>query len=97
MDGIFVLWSHKEVLDGHASFEVYLYPTFAACLLDALTQPFGIRNHHVWILVVVSRTVDTSSVIVLGWSLGLDLHSDESPCWVLTFCKSFEKMLFLLL
>ena len=27
-DGIFVLWSHKEVFDGHPSFEVNLIPCF---------------------------------------------------------------------
>ena len=81
------------VLDSHASFKVHLYPMFAAWLLDAFTQPFQIRNHHIWILVVVgvvSRIVGASSVVVLGWSLGLDLHSVESPCRVFTFCKSFE-------
>ena len=62
------------------------------CFLDALTQAFGIRNHHVGILVVigvVSRIVVASSVIVLGWSLGLNLNSVESPCRVLAFCKNF--------
>ena len=91
-DRIFVLWSHEEVLDSHASFKVLLYPMFTAYSLDALTQPFGIRNHHVWILVafgVVSRIVGASSVVILCWSLGLDHHSVESPCRVLTFCKSF--------
>ena len=32
-DGIFVLWSHQEILDDNASFEVDLYPMFAACSL----------------------------------------------------------------
>ena len=88
-DGIFVLWS--KVLDGHAFFKVHLYPMFTACFLDALTQLFGIRKHHVRILVVgvVSRIVGASSVVFLSWNLGLDLNSVESPCRVLAFCKNF--------
>ena len=92
-DRIFVHLSHEEVIDIHASFKVHLYPMFTACFLDVLTQPFGIRNHHVWILIVfgvVSRIVGASSVVILGWSLGPDLHSVENPCRVLTFGKSFE-------
>ena len=70
-DGVFILWICEEVLDNHASFKVHLYPMFASWLLDVVTQPFGIRNHHVWILVVVSvvsRFVGASSVVVLGWA-----------------------------
>ena len=65
---------------------------FTACFLDALTQSFGISDHQVLILFVfgvVSRIVGAFSVVVIAWCLGLDLHSVESPCRVLTFCKSF--------
>ena len=91
-DGTFVLLSQKEALDGHTSFKVHLYPMFTACFLDTLTKAFGIQNHHVRILAVfgiVSKIFNASSVSFPGWSLGLDLHSIESPCRVLTFCKSF--------
>ena len=39
-DGIFVILSHKEVLDGHPYFEVDLHPIFFASSLQALTVPF---------------------------------------------------------
>ena len=92
-DGIFVLWSHKEVLDGQASFKGNLYPMFTASFLKVLSQPFVVRNHHVRVLVVivvVSRIVGASSVVFLCWGFGLDLHPVESPCRVLAFCKYFK-------
>ena len=69
-----------EVLDGDASFKEDLYPMFTTGFLEALTQPFVVRNHHVRVLdVVVSRIVGASSAVFLSWGIGLDLHPVESP------------------
>ena len=55
---------------------------FTTYFLDALTQPFGIRNHHAWILVVfgvVSRIVGASSV--LGLDLDIRYSGDTKGRW----------------
>ena len=69
---IFVLWSHKELFDDKSSFNVHMYPMFAACFLNAFTQPFGVWNHHIRILVVavvLSRIVGAFLVFFFFWSL----------------------------
>ena len=50
---IFVLWSHQEVLDGIAFFNMDLHSMCVACSLDAFTQSFVIWHHYVWILVAL--------------------------------------------
>ena len=46
-DGGLVLGGHQEVLDGIASFEVYLYTMLAANVLETFTEPSSVRYHHV--------------------------------------------------
>ena len=46
LDWFFVLWRHQEVLDGSASFTMYLHPKFSANVFDALTEPSIVRYHH---------------------------------------------------
>ena len=91
---IFVLWSNKKVLDGDASFKEDLYPMFTTSSIEALTQPFVLCYHHVRVgllIVVVHRTVGAISVVILGWSFGLDLHPIESSCRILTFLRAFNR------
>ena len=47
VNGIIVLGSHKQAFDGLSSFEIYLYPIFAACFHDSLTEALMIWNHPI--------------------------------------------------
>ena len=46
-DGILVLWSHQEVLDGITNFKVNLHSMFTAYFPYTLPDSFVVRNHHV--------------------------------------------------
>ena len=77
-DRIFVLWSHKEVLDGKSSFKMHLYHIFTTCFLNAFTQPLVVWYHQIWILVVavvMSRIVGAFLFLFLtgAWLLILTL------------------------
>ena len=83
-----------------ASLKVHLYTMFAACFVQALTQPFGIRSNHIKSLIVcgiTSRVVGASFVVALGWSFDLKLYSVESPCRVFSSCQNFVQMLLYIL
>ena len=45
--GILIFGGLQEVLEGIASFEVYLYPMFTANVFKALTKPSNARHYHV--------------------------------------------------
>ena len=64
-DTVLILEGHQEVLDGIASFEVYLYPIFVENVFKALTKPFSLRHYHVdFVSFVVVRFV--VAIHVLG-------------------------------
>ena len=90
LNWILIFWSHQEVLDGVASFKADLHSMFTAHFLQALTQPFTVRYHHVWFLVVVLLTSFCGiSSLFVGWAFCLDLNSNQSPCRVFTFLECF--------
>ena len=47
LDGILVLRSHWEVLDGSASFTMYLHLKFFANVFDTLAEPSIVRYHYI--------------------------------------------------
>ena len=51
-DGVLILGCHQKVLDGIASFKMYLYPCYCN-VLKALTKPFGVRHYHVYVVTFV--------------------------------------------
>ena len=87
VNGIIVLRIHKEAFDGLASFKMYLYPIFAACFLDSLTEALMIRNQHIQVLIVVVSwaLLIGSSVFVSVGFLALQFCSFYDPCGVFTF------------
>ena len=95
VDRIIVLGSHKEAFNGLSSFEMYLYPIFAACFLDSLTEALMIWNHHVQVLIVVFLGPFWLFVLLcFYWGSALQLCSVYGPCGVFTFLKCLEQMLF---
>ena len=87
VNGIIVLGSHKEAFYGLSSFGMYLYPIFAACFLDSLTEALMIWNHHIQVLIVVSWAllIVCSSLFVSIGVLAVQFGSVYGPCGVFTF------------
>ena len=86
LDGILIFWSHLDVLDGIASFELDLHSMFSACFLYAFTDSFIIRNHHMWFLDVVTRVLGGPAILV-GCGFGFDFNLVQCPCRVFTSCE----------
>ena len=88
VNGIIVLGSHKEAFDGLSSIEMYLYPIFAACFLDSLTEALMIWNRHIQVLIVViswALLIGCSSLFVSVGVLDLQFCSVYGLCGVFTF------------
>ena len=68
-DGILIFGGLQEVLDGIASFEIYLYPIFTSNVLKALTKPFSVRHFYVYFVSFVFVRIDITigvTVVVFG-------------------------------
>ena len=67
-DLIPVFGSHKEISDGVASFKMFLDPNLATYILEAVTKPLDVWDHHVDVTVFVITIVVSLVyvVVVLG-------------------------------
>ena len=72
-NGIFVLWGHQKISDGLASLDMHLDAMFAADVLAAFTEPFGVWHHCVSLLLVFAQLflvlLELLSVGLLYWVL----------------------------
>ena len=96
LDGILAFWSHQEVLYGIASFKVDLHSMFTACFLNAFTDSFIIRNHHMWFLDAVARILGAPAILV-GFGFGFDFNPIQCPCRIFASCECLFQVFFLLL
>ena len=84
---------YQEVSDGVASFEIHLHPMFPADVLAAFTQALYVWDNYIWLTgVCVVTSVGPLFVVLL---VLFDVHSVQSPSWVLTSSQYFIKVLFL--
>ena len=93
IDGIMVLGSHEEAFDGLSSFKMYLYPIFAACFFNFLTEALMIWNNHVQFLIVSvawALLIVCSSLFCSVGILALQLCSIYGPNGVFTFSQCLE-------
>ena len=91
--GFTLLGSHEEAFDGLSSMKMYLYPIFAACFLDLLTEALMIWNQHVQFLIVSvawALLIVCSSVFCSVGALALQLCSMYGPNGVFTFSQCLE-------
>ena len=69
-DVVLIFVGHQEVLDGFASFEVYLYPMFTSNVLQVLTRPFPVRYHHVdvdfFVVAIFGVAIDNVDVVTVS-------------------------------
>ena len=88
-DWIFILRSHKGVLDGRSSLLVHFYVIFLASPLETFTQPLMVWNSYMWFLVPVVIGIRVPVVIFLlgAWCLVSQLYPIDGTCWVLTFLQ----------
>ena len=63
-NGALIFGHHQEVIDGVASFVVYLYPIFTPNVLKSLTMSFSVRHSHVDVTSDVVRLVVVIGVVV---------------------------------
>ena len=91
LDGVLVLRSHQEVLDGGTSFTMYLHPKFFANVFDTLAEPSTVRYHYIGSLGDVTVPIGCLSCT---WVLYLLLYFVEGPCGVLTVLQCIVQVFF---
>ena len=87
LDWIFVFWSHQEVLDCGASFEVHLYPKLSANVLDALTSKEAPQSRTSWWLQKTkiqyrSKVESSTDTNVTGWIVIRNILESPQECLV---------------
>ena len=99
-DGVLILEDHQKVLDGGASFAIYLYPMFTSDVLKTPTKSSSVRHYHVNVVVfvVLSRgTVIGVFGVISVFVVTFSFKPIESPIRITASLKSPTYMFFFLL
>ena len=79
---VFVFWCHQLIFYGFSTLEVNLDAISFTDVLESVTESFIVRNSYV----AFADGLVFIAVVVVFWSICLDFHSVDGPCWIFAGC-----------
>ena len=97
---VFVLWGHEVVLDGLATFQVYINPILLENVFVALTEPLMVWDHNLGLRTTGCagpRLVNVASSLLLMGRQASQFNSVNGPVRIFAVLQGLMKVIFFLL